>query len=201
MNIKMETAKYKLAWVEDNNEFLANNVFFLYDTGNGLFEIETFREDFDPLATKNNYIDLKLAKEMLTKTQKYGGIILDDMLLTENVYPLDGMEVGEHLLKEVGEHLLKDIRSRDSINKKTPVIMYTDGKGELEKLRLYKKLGANIWMPKSPMGFLQDDIKTNARILKRTKQSLELMTDLQSLRNIKEELPKLEFVKPNFSRS
>ena len=120
-------SKPKIAWIEDDNCLLEENLYFL----SKIFDVDTFRRD-------SHHIDLSYARQEVI-TVKYKGIILDDMLLRQEVYPFDN--------RDVGGHLLEDIRS-NLPNRKTPLLMYiTENNPDI--LRTYMKNGADCVVPKS----------------------------------------------------
>ncbi len=121
-------SKPKIAWIEDDNLILEENLYFL----SNVFNVDTFRRD-------SKHIDLAYARQKVI-TVKYDGIIIDDMLLKEGVYPIDK--------KEAGEHLLGDIRSY-SANRKTPLLMYITANDQ-EVFRRYMQNGADRVVPKGP---------------------------------------------------
>lgn len=173
--VKPIKKRLKIAWVEDDNSMLEENICFLSEDIE-LCNFETFRENFNVLGVpKNAHLDLRLARKMLTKTNNYDGIILDDMILRKDVYPLDGKEVGEHLLKDIHSH---------QINQEIPIIMYVH-QNDPKKVKIYKKLGANFLVPKSTFQYLQDDIKDNCIILNETYKSWNLVKLIQSARRIR----------------
>jgi len=119
-------SKPKIAWIEDDNCLLEENLYFLSKR----FNVDTFRGD-------NRHIDLSYARQEVI-TVKYKGIILDDMLLRQGVYPFDN--------RDVGGHLLEDIRS-NLPNRKTPLLMYTTER-DTDILKTYMKNGADCVVPK-----------------------------------------------------
>lgn len=121
-------AKPKIAWIEDDYLLLEENLYFL----SKVFNVDTFR------GGDSRYIDLSYAKQKVI-TEKYDGIILDDMLLRQEVYPFDN--------RDVGGHLLEDIRSNIP-NRKTPLLMYTTER-DSDIIETYMKNGADCVLPKS----------------------------------------------------
>ncbi|MDD5192192.1 MAG: hypothetical protein PHH54_00165 [Candidatus Nanoarchaeia archaeon] len=144
--------KLNLAWVEDAPRIVEENNDFFYPIAN----IDSFKDS-------EGYLDFVTAREHLIKTHHYDGIILDDMFLTNDIYPSDGMEAGEHLLC--------DIRSYD-INKETPVIIYAT-RGMENLIERFKELGANFYLCKH-FQILSDDMKQGVYTLNPTKKSLDL---------------------------
>ena len=121
-------SKPKIAWIEDDYLLLEENLYFL----SKVFNVDTFR------GGDSRHIDLSYARQEVI-TVKYQGIILDDMLLRQEVYPFDN--------RDVGGHLLEDIRS-NLPNRKTPLLMYiTENNPDI--LRTYMKNGADCVVPKS----------------------------------------------------
>lgn len=121
-------SKPKIAWIEDDNLILEENLYFL----SKVFDVDTFRP-------QSKYIDLSYARQKVI-TEKYDGIILDDMLLKKGVYPIDR--------KDAGEYLLEEIRSNPA-NRETPLLMYTTANNPA-LLRLYLQKGADCVVPKGP---------------------------------------------------
>lgn len=158
--------KINLAWVEDEPGIVEENIDFLCSVAN----IDSFKD-------RRGYLDLAVAREHIINNH-YDAVILDDMFLRKDVYPLDG--------EEGGEHLLYDIRSH-GINKKTPVIIYvTDGNQNL--IKRFKRLGANLYMLKH-FRIISDDIKQRVYTLNPTKESLDLKDMLLSIpKSLKYEL-------------
>ncbi len=136
-------SKPKIAWIEDDSLLLEENLYFL----SKVFDVDTFREG------DSRHIDLSYARQEVISV-KYKGIILDDMLLRQGVYPFDN--------RDVGGHLLEDIRS-NLPNRKTPLLMYiTENNPDI--LRTYKKNGADCVVPKKSHLLFQDlrDFKSSS---------------------------------------
>ncbi len=136
-------SKPKIAWIEDDYLLLEENLYFL----SKVFDVDTFRE------RDSRHIDLSYARQEVISV-KYKGIILDDMLLRQEVYPFDN--------RDVGGHLLEDIRS-NLPNRKTPLLMYiTENNPDI--LRTYKKNGADCVVPKKSHLLFQDlrDFKSSS---------------------------------------
>ena len=136
-------SKPKIAWIEDDYLLLEENLYFL----SKVFDVDTFREG------DSRHIDLSYARQEVISV-KYKGIILDDMLLRQEVYPFDN--------RDVGGHLLEDIRS-NLPNRKTPLLMYiTENNPDI--LRTYKKNGADCVVPKKSHLLFQDlrDFKSSS---------------------------------------
>lgn len=174
-----KTPEYYLAWVDDDIEYIDHNAFMLKDKMGDLFSVDSFRQVSNSSHIKREVLDLKLAQMTLTQKKEYDLIILDDMMWSEGLYPC-----GSPNSLETGEYLLSDIRSKGSINRKTPIIMHTQrNENKKAQLKSYKRLGANIWVPKqgaSITGYLSDDVKTpkNVKILKRNSRALEIIAAL-----------------------
>ncbi len=165
-----KNTKPDIAWVDDDTLTLELNLYCLSD-GIHLFNFDFFRKNsglYSKPPISEDDLNLVLARERLTKSYNYEGIILDDMIFDKGeAYPLDDIEKGEHLLQDIRSH---------KINKETPVIMYTQS-DESEMIERCKQSGANFWVHKQcgPSGIFQEDLYQTVRSLNPTTNSLDFI--------------------------